>query len=247
MKFPNRCTPSLQSQSHVLCFRIIFCDNTSWYSMYCGNPVDFRLHLGDLLLFSFITEISFLKRLLWRSVRSGNAKWHIGMKILKSCSLYSFLIKPTDAGLMTAVIKPAWHIPVPSVQWKTPDDGQRNCSKHVEFFFDKNKFGKISEPVGFIKNKFFYDARSHELKNGFLLFLNLLFTWQSSEANDKLSNIVFIRPLAVSIVSEQFLCTFSFVTDGSYSLTYVRITNGCKWDYIVTEVGRVATVFWPVC
>jgi hypothetical protein len=28
------------------------------------------------------------------------------------------------------------------VQWKTPDDGQRNCPKHVEFL-DKNKFGKL--------------------------------------------------------------------------------------------------------
>jgi hypothetical protein len=24
-------------------------------------------------------------------------------------------------------------MPVPNVQWKTPDDGQRNCPKHVEF------------------------------------------------------------------------------------------------------------------
>ena len=46
-----------------------------------------------------------------------------------------------------------WHIPVLNVQWRTPDDGQRNCPKHVEFL-DKNKFGKISAPVGFIKKKF---------------------------------------------------------------------------------------------
>jgi hypothetical protein len=26
-----------------------------------------------------------------------------------------------------------WHIPLLSVQWKTPDDGQTNCPKHVEF------------------------------------------------------------------------------------------------------------------
>ena len=44
------------------------------------------------------------------------------------------------ANLMTArswcsilVIKLAWHIPVPNVQWKTPEDGLRNCPKHVEF------------------------------------------------------------------------------------------------------------------
>jgi hypothetical protein len=42
---------------------------------------------------------------------------------------------------------------VPNVQWKTPDDGQRNCAKHVEFL-DKNKFGKLVHLVGFIKKKF---------------------------------------------------------------------------------------------
>jgi hypothetical protein len=25
-------------------------------------------------------------------------------------------------------------MPVPNVEWKTPDDGQRNCPKHVEIF-----------------------------------------------------------------------------------------------------------------
>ena len=54
---------------------------------------------------------------------------------------------------LKAVIKLAWHIPVSNVQWKTPDDGQRNCPKHVEFL-DKNKFGKISASVGFVKKKF---------------------------------------------------------------------------------------------
>jgi len=36
-------------------------------------------------------------------------------------------------------------IPVPyvQVQCRTPDDGQWNCPKHVEFL-DKNKFGKIN-------------------------------------------------------------------------------------------------------
>ena len=33
-----------------------------------------------------------------------------------------------------AVSKPVWHIPLLCVQWKTLDDGQRNCPKHVEFF-----------------------------------------------------------------------------------------------------------------
>jgi hypothetical protein len=41
---------------------------------------------------------------------------------------------------------------VPNLQWKSPDDGQRNCPKHLEVL-DKNKFGKISASVGFIKKK----------------------------------------------------------------------------------------------
>jgi len=68
-----------------------------------------------------------------------------------------------------------WHIPLLCVQWKTADDGQRNCTKHVEFydiyhccvqwktpadgqsncpkhveFYSKNKFQKLVHLVGFI-------------------------------------------------------------------------------------------------
>ena len=48
-----------------------------------------------------------------------------------------------------AVSKPVWHIPLLCVQWKTRDDGQRNCPKHVEFY-SKNKFEKLVHLVGFI-------------------------------------------------------------------------------------------------
>ena len=42
-----------------------------------------------------------------------------------------------------------WHIPQLCVQWKTPDDGQRNCPKHVEFY-SKNKLEKLVLLVGSI-------------------------------------------------------------------------------------------------
>ena len=48
-----------------------------------------------------------------------------------------------------AVSKPVWHIPLLCVQWKTPNDGQSNCPKHVEFH-SKNKFEKSVHLVGFI-------------------------------------------------------------------------------------------------
>ena len=46
------------------------------------------------------------------------------------------------------------------VQWKTPDDGQSNCPKHVEFY-SKNKFDKLVHLVDFI-TKIYHDARSPE-------------------------------------------------------------------------------------
>ena len=52
-----------------------------------------------------------------------------------------------------------------------------------------------------------------------------------------------MRIPALSIVSVQLLCTFSYVTCGSYLLPYVSVNNGCKRDYIMTEVGRVARDF----
>jgi len=41
-----------------------------------------------------------------------------------------------------AVSKSVWHISLPCVRWKTHDDGQRNCPKHVEFY-SKNKFEEL--------------------------------------------------------------------------------------------------------
>jgi len=56
-------------------------------------------------------------------------------------------------GLLTAceqaVSKALWHISLQCVQWKPPDDGQRNCPKHVEFH-SQNKFVKLVHLVGFI-------------------------------------------------------------------------------------------------
>jgi len=43
---------------------------------------------------------------------------------------------------------------------KTPDDGQRNCPKHVEFY-SKNKCEKLVHLIGFII-RICHDARSPE-------------------------------------------------------------------------------------
>jgi hypothetical protein len=46
-----------------------------------------------------------------------------------------------------------WHIPLLCVQWKTPNYGQMNCLKHVDFH-SKNKFEKLVHVVGLITRKF---------------------------------------------------------------------------------------------
>ena len=59
-----------------------------------------------------------------------------------------------------AVSKPVWHIALVCVQCITPDDGQRNYPKHVEFH-SKNKFEKLVHLDGFII-RIYHDARSRE-------------------------------------------------------------------------------------
>jgi hypothetical protein len=41
------------------------------------------------------------------------------------------------------------------VQWKIPEDGQRNCPKHVEFH-SKNKFKKLVHLVRFYYKKLYW-------------------------------------------------------------------------------------------
>jgi len=53
---------------------------------------------------------------------------------------------------------------------KTPDGGQRNCPKHVEFYC-KNKFEKSVHLVGFIIT-IYHDARSPERQTKGYLFRN---------------------------------------------------------------------------
>jgi len=64
--------------------------------------------------------------------------------------------RPDPARKLSA--KPVWHIPLLCVQRKTPDDGQRNCPKHVEFY-SKNKFENLVHLVGFII-RIYHDSRS---------------------------------------------------------------------------------------
>jgi len=82
----------------------------------------------------------------------------VPLSIIRSFSLYTqqwyMLYSFADnlragSGRPDPIRKLSAHIPLLCVQWKTPDEGQRNCPKHVEFY-SKNKFEKLVHLVGFI-------------------------------------------------------------------------------------------------
>ena len=67
-----------------------------------------------------------------RSNNSPNLFCRETLHILGSSSAHHQEFSTVHSALVY-VMQVWWHIPVPNVQWKTPDDGQRNCPKHVEF------------------------------------------------------------------------------------------------------------------
>ena len=77
-----------------------------------------------------------------RSFSLYTQQWYISYRLFGSCQQTSM----------------AYTIAVCTV--KTPDDGQRNCRKHVEFY-SKNKCEKLVHIVSFIIG-IYHDARSPE-------------------------------------------------------------------------------------
>jgi len=59
------------------------------------------------------------------------------------------LASRSKCSCLQAASKLLWHIQLLCVQWKTCDDGQRNCPKYVDFH-SKNKIEKSVHLVGFI-------------------------------------------------------------------------------------------------
>ena len=90
-----------------------------------------------------------------------------------------------------AVSKPVWHIPLLCVQWKTPDDGQRNCPKHVEFY-SKNNFKKSVHRLGFVI-RIYHDARSPESQNNKFDLL-----WDPWNNVSFCSRMILVRPVLLT-------------------------------------------------
>jgi len=98
-----------------------------------------------------------------------------------------------------------WHITLLCVQWKTPDDGQRNCPKHVEFY-SKNKFQKFVNLVCLIR-RIYHVARSPERnKNEIFSCLtetnNFIITFNSITQRDVLLKKLLLASSCVSVCLE---------------------------------------------
>ena len=102
----------------------------------------------------------------WRS--GDRAMWQILIIKPTRCTNLSNLFLNQDGpswSCSQAVSKPVWHTPLLCIEWKTPDDEQRNFPKHVEFY-SKNKFEKSVHLFGFIignikRNVWLTDLRSY--------------------------------------------------------------------------------------
>jgi len=77
---------------------------------------------------------------------------------------------PDPARKLSANLYDIYHFCVYSK--KTPDDGQRNCPKHVEFY-SKYKVEKLVHLVGFIIRTY-HDSRSPEPQNMGFPFTNFV-------------------------------------------------------------------------
>jgi len=84
-----------------------------------------------------------------RSFSLYTQQWYVSYKFADSLRAGSGWNCVPSWSCSQVVCKTVWHISLLCVQWKTPDDGQRNCSKHVDFNF-KNKFEKLVHLVSFI-------------------------------------------------------------------------------------------------
>jgi hypothetical protein len=153
-------------------------------------------------------------------------------------------------------IKTAWHIPVPNVQWETPDDGQRNCPRHVEFL-DKNKFGKFVHLLVLLKRNLLrctvtcYDARSHVTMHGHMLRCTV--TCYDARSHEHKIHVLWIAPFFHKIrryINMTFFSQWMIISPpnnidlSSWIALYLIVWNSAL--EVLTWVLLKIPVFWDV-
>jgi len=136
------------------------------------------------------------------------------------------------------------HIPLLCVQWKTPDDGQRNCPKHVEFY-SKNKFEKLVHLVGFVMGTVSFPRRT--AFHGLSWLVSLLWSFPcltllNTPGLEELhrNKSVSVEPLAsCSMLKEDSIMTLSesAVSQIWWVYTFVLIAL-CAFQYKLSKFRR---------
>jgi len=131
------------------------------------------------------------------------------------------------------------------VQWKTPDDGQRNCPKHVEFY-SKNKFEKLVHLVGFII-RIYHDARSTERQICTLQFVKSLCCSVACTALALAAVLLKTRPPPLS-PPIPLVCLRNFMYVSGISCTYVAVRKDLSQLFQCPSIRpsyfRSAAVCW---
>ena len=124
------------------------------------------------------------------------------------------LVSRSKCSCSQAISKPVWHITFLCLQWKTPDDGQRNCPKHVEFH-SNNKFEKILHLVGFI---------IRNLSRGTV-------TWTSNTLNKLTMSDALISMCLNNMMLRQW-----YLNTDCLILTFFYLLNTCLWIYFCSNM-----------
>jgi hypothetical protein len=139
----------------------------------------------------------------------------------------------TSWSCLQAVATPVWNIPLLCVQWKTPDDGQRNCPKHVEFY-SKNTFEKLLHLVGFIIR--ICKKLSSPFERQMYSFFEFVFTESITECNTERSRC----PSACSYALSSYL-------PNTFRLNFVLgVYKRLLFEYKVGSVVPVVTLLRTV-
>jgi len=146
----------------------------------------------------------------------------VPLSIIRSFSLYTqqWFMPYRLADSLRAV----WHKPLLCTQWKTPDDGQKNCPKHVEFH-SKNKFEKLVHLVCF-SIIIYHDARSPKRQ------IHPLNTWwKHKTCSTSLST--FLQPL----VSSSLLLRAKYIPK-HFTVVHLQPVFVPSWDTISTLLQK---------
>ena len=148
-----------------------------------------------------------------------------------------------------AVSKPVWHIPLLCVQWKTPDDGQRNCLKHVQFY-SKNKFEKLVHIVGFII-RIYHTALSPERQIAATCFgptVGPSSGWSLSRWS--------VQLIGYYLLAHIFIITVILIVNWKHYQLYTPLTQRspcrwpnnwaetCSWNFNLKESNKIQSCVW---